>query len=87
MAAPAHPRVTDATVRGPEEGKQTLRETAGESMSPGVRVVMDARPSQEPERAPLTAAYLDGLLGAFDADPLPGESFAFLLRSVFPARN
>ena len=73
--------MTDATVRRPEEGKQTLRETAGESRSPGVRVVMDARPIQEPERAPLTAAYLEGLLGAFDADPLPGESFAFLLRS------
>ena len=49
--------------------------------SPGVRVVLDARPLQEPERAPLTAAYLDGLLGAFDAEPVDGESFAFLLRS------
>ncbi len=48
---------------------------------PGVRVVMDVRPLQEPDRAPLTAAYLHGLLGAFDADPLPGESFSFLLRS------
>jgi glycosyltransferase involved in cell wall biosynthesis len=47
----------------------------------GVRVVLDARPLQEPERAPLTAAYLDGLLGAFDAEPLAGESFALLLRS------
>jgi glycosyltransferase involved in cell wall biosynthesis len=47
----------------------------------GVRVVLDARPLQEPDRAPLTAAYLGGLLGAFDADPLPGESFALLLRS------
>lgn len=49
--------------------------------SPGVRVVLDARPLQEPERAPLTAAYLDGLLDAFDADLLAGESFAFLLQS------
>lgn len=81
MAAPAHPRVTDATMGGPGEGKQTLRDTPDESAAPGVRVVMDARPIQEPERAPLTAAYLDGLLGAFDAEPLPGESFAFLLRS------
>jgi glycosyltransferase involved in cell wall biosynthesis len=48
---------------------------------PGVRVVLDARPLQEPERAPLTAAYLDGLLGAYDAEPLAGESFALLLRS------
>jgi glycosyltransferase involved in cell wall biosynthesis len=47
----------------------------------GVRVVLDARPLQEPDRAPLTAGYLDGLLGAFDADPLTGESFALLLRS------
>jgi glycosyltransferase involved in cell wall biosynthesis len=48
---------------------------------PGMRVVLDARPLQEPERAPLTAAYLGGLLGAFDAEPLSGESFALLLRS------
>lgn len=48
---------------------------------PGVRVVLDARPLQEPGRAPVTAAYLDGLLGAFDQEPLDGESFAFLLRS------
>jgi len=47
----------------------------------GVRVVLDVRALQEPMRAPRTAAYLDGLLGAFDADPLPGESFAFLLAS------
>lgn len=49
--------------------------------TPGVRVVMDVRALQEPARAPRTAAYLDGLLGAFDADPLPGESFALLLAS------
>jgi glycosyltransferase involved in cell wall biosynthesis len=48
---------------------------------PGVRVVLDARPLQEPDRAPLTAAYLGGLLGAFDAAPLAGESFALLLQS------
>lgn len=47
----------------------------------GVRVVLDARPLQEPDRAPLTASYLDRLLGAYDADPLAGESFALLLRS------
>jgi glycosyltransferase involved in cell wall biosynthesis len=47
----------------------------------GVRVVMDVRPLQDPERAPVTAAYLDGLLGALDAVPVPGESFAFLLAS------
>lgn len=48
---------------------------------PGVRVVLDARPLQVPERAPLTAAYLEGLLGAYDAEPLAGESFAIFLRS------
>ena len=45
----------------------------------GVRVVLDLRPLQDPEHAPLTAAYLEGLLGALDADPVVGESFAFLL--------
>ena len=50
-------------------------------MTPGVRVVLDARPLQAPERAPVTAAYLDALLAAFDAAPLAGESFAFLLQS------
>lgn len=48
---------------------------------PGVRVVLDARPLQEPDRAPLTASYLDGLLGAFDAVPAGGELFALLLGS------
>jgi glycosyltransferase involved in cell wall biosynthesis len=47
----------------------------------GVRVVLDARPLQEPDRAPLTAGYLDRLLHAFDHAPLEGESFALLLRS------
>jgi glycosyltransferase involved in cell wall biosynthesis len=45
----------------------------------GVRVVLDLRPIQDPERAPLTATYLEQLLGALDADPLEGESFSFLL--------
>jgi glycosyltransferase involved in cell wall biosynthesis len=53
----------------------------GRSGPPGLRVVLDVRALQEPARAPRTAAYLEGLLGAFDADPLPGESFAFLLAS------
>ena len=47
----------------------------------GVRVVLDARPLQDPARAPATARYLEGLLGAYDADPLEGESFAFLLQA------
>ena len=47
----------------------------------GVRVVLDVRPIQEPGRAPLTATYLDHLLAAFDAQPLPGESLALFLQS------
>jgi glycosyltransferase involved in cell wall biosynthesis len=58
-----------------------LGSTAEPEPPQGVRIVLDARPLQEPDRAPLTAGYLDGLLEAFDADPLDGESFALLLRS------
>jgi glycosyltransferase involved in cell wall biosynthesis len=58
-----------------------LGSTAEPEPPPGVRIVLDARPLQEPDRAPLTAGYLDGLLEAYDADPLDGESFALLLRS------
>lgn len=58
-----------------------LDEIVGPNPPRGVRVVLDARPIQEPERAPLTAGYLDALLSAFDAGPLEGESFALLLRS------
>ena len=47
----------------------------------GVRVVLDARPIQEPQRWPVTATYASGLVEAFDAEPLPGESFVFLLAS------
>ena len=47
----------------------------------GVRVVLDARPLQEGDRAPTTAAYLGELLRAFARRPIPGESFALLLRS------
>jgi glycosyltransferase involved in cell wall biosynthesis len=46
-----------------------------------MRVVLDARPLQDPERSPATARYLDRLLTAFDEQPLPGESFALLLQS------
>lgn len=49
------------------------------AVSPGVRIVIDVRPLQDPEHAPLTAAYLECLLGALDADPSEGESFAFML--------
>ena len=47
----------------------------------GIRVVLDGRPLQAPDRAPLASVYLNGLLGAFDAAPLTGESFAFLIGS------
>ncbi len=47
----------------------------------GVRVVLDVRALQEPDRAPLTAAYVDGLLRACAAEPLAGESFSLLLRA------
>jgi glycosyltransferase involved in cell wall biosynthesis len=52
-----------------------------EARPPGIRVVLDARPLQDPGRAPATARYLDGLLRAFDAEPLAGESFAFMLQA------
>ncbi len=47
----------------------------------GVRVILDARPLQELDRAPITATYLGELLAAFGRRPLDGESFALLLRS------
>src|SRR6476660_8808885 len=46
------------------------------------RVVVDARPIQEPERSPLTAWYLEQLLDAFAHDPLEGESFVIVSRSM-----
>lgn len=49
---------------------------------PGTRVVIDLRPLQEPERTPITAAYLERLLSAYAARPLPGESFVVLLRAL-----
>ena len=48
---------------------------------PGVRVVLDVRPLQTPDRAPLGATYLAELLRAYDEAPLAGESFAMLLGS------
>jgi glycosyltransferase involved in cell wall biosynthesis len=48
----------------------------------GTRVVVDLRPLQEPERTPITAAYLERLLGAFAERPLEGESFVVLLRTL-----
>lgn len=51
----------------------------GRAAAAGVRVVIDIRPIQDPERAPLTAVYLEQLLSALDADPRPGESYSFLV--------
>lgn len=52
--------------------------------APGMRVVVDVRPLQEPARAPTTATYLGELLGAYAADPLVGESFAIILQAGLP---
>src|SRR6187402_742208 len=48
----------------------------------GVRVVIDARPIQEPERSPLTAEYLAKLLDAYAREPLDGESFVLITRAL-----
>jgi glycosyltransferase involved in cell wall biosynthesis len=50
----------------------------------GVRVVLDLRPLQEPDRGPVTAAYLAELLAAFAAAPVAGESFTFVLQAGLP---
>ena len=50
----------------------------------GTRVVLDVRPLQEPERTPLTADYLDRLLEAYTAQPLAGESFVIVSRTLRP---
>ena len=67
--------------RGPS---QRLGAARARAPIPGVRVVLDARPLQSPDRAPLAAVYIENLLGAYDADPIEGESFAFFLRSDLP---
>jgi glycosyltransferase involved in cell wall biosynthesis len=51
---------------------------------PGVRVILDARPLQEPERAPITALYLQHLLAAFARTPVAGESFVVLYEAGAP---
>ena len=59
--------------RRTEGSGRALGEAAATDLPPGVRVVIDVRSLQEPARAPRTAAYLDGLLSGFDADPLAGR--------------
>ena len=48
----------------------------------GVRVVIDARPMQEPERSPLTAEYLDHCCAPSPREPLAGESFVVVSRTL-----
>ncbi|HVA87711.1 MAG TPA: glycosyltransferase [Candidatus Saccharimonadales bacterium] len=46
--------------------------------------MLDVRPLQEPDRAPLTAIYLACLLAAFADEPLAGESFTVLFQAGLP---
>jgi glycosyltransferase involved in cell wall biosynthesis len=65
-----------------DEGRPGWRPGSAEApLSPaaGVRVVLDLRPLQDPDRAPLTAIYLEQLLTALEADPLEGESLQLVL--------
>ena len=48
----------------------------------GHRLIIDLRPLQEPDRAPITAAYLERLVGAYADAPLPGESVIGVLRAL-----
>jgi glycosyltransferase involved in cell wall biosynthesis len=58
----------------------TLNRTRGVSPDPlGLRVVMDTRPLADPARGPTTAVYLGELLAAYEAEPVDGESFTFLV--------
>ncbi len=52
--------------------------TAALPVPEAVRVLVDVRALQD-ARGPVTAAYLRGLLGAYAANPLPGDSFVLLL--------
>jgi glycosyltransferase involved in cell wall biosynthesis len=72
MAVAAEVAVTVVPALGTEPAAEPV---------PGLRVVLDVRPLQDPDRSPATSAYLAGLLGAYDDEPVAGESFAFLLQS------
>jgi glycosyltransferase involved in cell wall biosynthesis len=50
----------------------------------GMRVLMDLRPLQEPERMPITAAYLERLMSAYAAHPVVGEEIVAILRTLRP---
>jgi glycosyltransferase involved in cell wall biosynthesis len=65
-------------------GRPGWRPGAGDAEKPpeppaGVRVVIDLRPLQDPDRAPLTAVYLESLLDALATHPLEGESLIVLI--------
>lgn len=51
---------------------------------PGRHLFVDLRPLQEPDRSPATADYLEALLGAYAADPLPDESVTAILQLGLP---
>jgi len=71
-------------VTGPETDRGGRLEAPPPDRPPGVRVVVDVRALQEPDQAPVTAAYLGRLLEAFATDPLPGESWVLLQRADLP---
>jgi glycosyltransferase involved in cell wall biosynthesis len=71
-------------VRGPATDRGDRLEAPPPDRPAGVRVVVDVRAVQEPDQAPVTAAYLGRLLEAFAADPLPGESWVLLERADLP---
>jgi glycosyltransferase involved in cell wall biosynthesis len=50
----------------------------------GFRVVIDLRPLQQPNRSPITAAYLRNLLRGFEANPVEDEEFVALLQAGLP---
>ena len=58
-----------------------LGERAAPAEAPGVRVILDARPLQDPDRAPITAIYLRELLAAYARHAIEGESFTILLEA------
>jgi glycosyltransferase involved in cell wall biosynthesis len=57
---------------------------AGAEPGPSLDLVIDLRPLQEPERAPITASYLARLAGALAAQPVPGERIVAVLRARRP---
>jgi len=65
-------------VKGAAHGSSRLGSAVAIADPPGLRVILDVRPLQAPERAPITAIYLRELLAAFARRPIEGESFILL---------